>query len=235
LAYTEKENLMKRLKVLSIVAVVAVLLLGTVYIASARGNKNPGVLPPNSRVQGLTYGEWSAKWWQYVLSIPEGENPLVGGTGTNCAYQRIGNVEVVAVDPLSESTITCEVPTGMTLFLDILSAECSNVEEDPFYGGNEEEMRACAEAFTITDLQASIDGSEIKNLDQYIHTSPLFDFTLPEENILYTDVLSGQSVSYGAHLMLAPFSPGKHTVHLHASIPELDFTVDMNMEFIVTP
>ncbi|MDL1945148.1 hypothetical protein FBQ99_22780 [Chloroflexi bacterium CFX2] len=225
---------MKQVKILSIVAVVAALLMGTVYIASAGGNKNPGVLPPNSRVQGLTYGEWSARWWQYVLSIPGEENPLTGGTGTNCVYQRIGNVGLVAVDPLSESTITCQVPTGMMLFLDVLSAECSTVEEDPFYGGNEEEMRACALSFTISDLQASIDGSEVKNLDQYIHTSPLFDFTLPEDNILYTDELTGQSVSNGAHLMLAPLSPGEHVVYLHASIPELDFTVDMNIEFIVT-
>lgn len=225
---------MKQVKILSIVAVVAALLMGTVYIASAGGNKNPGVLPPNSRVQGLTYGEWSARWWQYVLSIPGEENPLTGGTGTNCVYQRIGNVGLVAVDPLSESTITCQVPTGMMLFLDVLSAECSTVEEDPFYGGNEEEMRACALSFTISDLQASIDGSEVKNLDQYIHTSPLFDFTLPEDNILYTAELTGQSVSNGAHLMLAPLSPGEHVVYLHASIPELDFTVDMNIEFIVT-
>ena len=226
---------MKRSKIIIIVTVVAVLLLSTVYIASARGNKNPGVLPPNSRVQGLTYGEWSTKWWQYVLSIPRPQNPLEGATGNHCVYQRIGNVGVVAVDPLSESMITCEVPTGMMLFLDVLSAECSTVEEDPFYGGNEEELRTCAEAFTITDMQASIDGIEVKNLDRYVHTSPLFEFTMPEDNILYTDELSGQSVSHGVHLMLAPLNPGKHAVHLHASIPELDFTVDMNIEFIVKP
>jgi hypothetical protein len=123
----------------------------------------------------------------------------------------------------------------MMLFLDVLSAECSTVEEDPFHGGNEEELRACAEGFTVTDLQASIDGTEVKNLDRYIHTSPLFEFTLPEDNILYTQVLSGQSVSHGAHLILAPLSPGKHAAHLHASIPELDFTVDMNIDFVVTP
>ncbi len=225
---------MKQSRILTIIVVTVVLLLITFLIAFAGGNKNPGVLPPNSRVQGLTYGEWSAEWWQYVLSIPENENPLTGGTGTNCVYQRIGNVGLVAADPLSASTIPCEVRTGMILFLDILSAECSTVEEEPFYGVNEEGLRACAEGFTITDLQASIDGSNVKNLDQYIHTSPLFEFTLPEDNILYTEELSGQSVSNGAHLILAPLSPGEHTIHLHASIPELEFIVDMNFELTVT-
>jgi hypothetical protein len=227
---------MKGLRFWIPMAVVLVLLLSTVLVISVRANANQKVMPPKSRVQGLTYGEWSAKWWQYVLSIPESDNPLAGGTGNKCAFQQIGNVALIAVDPLSEEPIECEVPTGVMLFLDILSAECSTVEEPPFYGEDEEELRACVLGFTFTNLQASIDGVAVKNLDRYIHTSPLFEFTLPEEgNILYTDVLSGQSVSKGAHLILAPLSPGEHAVHLHAMIPELeDFTVDMNIQFTVT-
>ena len=226
---------MKRIGFRTILAVTVVLLLITVSIVAAKGNTNPGVLAPNSRVQGLTYGEWSAKWWQYVLSIPTPENPLTGGTGNQCVYQRIGNVGLVAVDPLVGETIECEVPAGMMLYLDILSAECSTVEEAPFYGGNEEELRACALGFSFTDLQASIDGVTVQNLDQYIHLSPLFEFTLPEDNILgATDELVGQSVSNGAHLMLAPLSPGEHTIYLHATIPELEFTVDMNFDLTVT-
>ena len=226
---------MKRLKVLSIIVVVAVLLLGTVYIASARGNKNPRVLPPNSRVQGLTYGEWSAKWWQYVFSLPMDQNPLVGATGAECAFERNGNVTLVVVDPLSPESIECQVPTGTILFLDILSAECSTLEEPPFYGGTEEELRACAESFILHDLDASIDGVPVQNLDQYVHTSPLFELTMPENNILGVEAgMIGQSVSYGAHLMLAPLTPGEHTIHFHASHPD-DFTVDTNYHITVTP
>lgn len=223
---------MKRVRILSVIAVVVVLMVGTVYVAFAGGNKNPAVLPPNSRVQGLTHGEWSARWWQYVLSIPTPQNPLEGGTGDHCVFHRIENVGLVAFD-VTLNEVECEVPVGMILLLDILSAECSTVEEDPFYGGNEEELRACALGFTITDLQASIDGLDVKNMDQYIHTSPLFEFTLPEDNILFTDELSGQSVSHGAILMLAPLNPGEHTIYLHASIPELEFTVDTNIELTV--
>ena len=224
---------MKRYRIHIVVLVTVILLVTTVSIASSRGNLNPRILPPNSRVQGLTYGEWSARWWQYVLSTPTPQNPLVGGTGNRCVFQRVGNVGLVAVDPTLVEPIQCEVPAGMTLYLDILSAECSTVEEEPFYGGNEEELRACALSFTFTDLQASIDGVAVKNLDQYIHTSPLFEFTLPEDNILFTNELTGKSISNGAHLILAPLSPGEHAIYLHASVPDLDFTVDMNIELTV--
>jgi hypothetical protein len=83
---------MKRYRIHIIVVVTAILVLTTVSIASSRGNVNPGILPPNSQVQGLTYGEWSARWWQYVLSIPAPQNPLEGATGNHCVFQRIGNV-----------------------------------------------------------------------------------------------------------------------------------------------
>ncbi len=225
---------MKKLRSLYVFVMVVFLFLGAVTFALASGKSNPSVLPPNSRVQGLTYGEWSARWWQYVLSIPSPQNPLTGGTGTNCVYQRNGNVGLIAVDPTVVEPIACEVPVGMMLFFDILSAECSNLEPDPFYGGNEEEMRTCAESFTITDLQATIDGSILQDLPRYVHTSPLFEFTLPEDNILGSEELTGQSVSNGAHLMLAPLSPGRHTIYLHSTIPELEFTVDMNFVLNVT-
>jgi hypothetical protein len=231
----EKDNPMKRLQIQIVVVVTVILLLINVSIGSSRGNPNPGILPPDSRVQGLTYGEWSARWWQYVLSIPAPENPLIGGTGANCVFQRIGNVGLVAVNPTETEPILCEVPAGMMLYLDILSVECSTLEPPPFDGEDEESLRACALGFNITDLQASIDGVAVENLDQYVHSSPLFEFTVPEDNILGAPAGSiGESVSNGAHLMLAPLPPGEHAIYLHASIPEFEFTVDMNFKLSVT-
>src|SRR5689334_5681631 len=31
--------------------------------AAQNGDANPGVHPPNSKPYGLSYGEWSARWW----------------------------------------------------------------------------------------------------------------------------------------------------------------------------
>src|SRR5262245_39736164 len=41
---------------------------------SRGGNKNPGVIPPNARYRGLSYGEWGARFWQAAFAIP-----VVGG------------------------------------------------------------------------------------------------------------------------------------------------------------
>src|SRR5438046_2933198 len=52
------------------------------------------IILPESAVDltGHTYGEWSAAWWQYVLSFPTATNPLLDATGANCAQRQTGNV-----------------------------------------------------------------------------------------------------------------------------------------------
>jgi hypothetical protein len=55
---------------------------------------NPRVIRPSRSVEetGRTYGQWSARWWQYVLSIPAPENPLLDLTGARCARGQSGPV-----------------------------------------------------------------------------------------------------------------------------------------------
>ena len=52
---------MKRSRIRTALLVTMTLLLITTAIASAHGGTNPGIMPPTSRVQGLTYAEWSAR------------------------------------------------------------------------------------------------------------------------------------------------------------------------------
>lgn len=223
---------MKRAYVISIIVVAVILLVGAVFVTRARGSSNPTVLPPTSRVQGLTYGEWLAKWWEYALVLPASQNPLMGSE--NCAYKRVGNVGLVVADSTQNVPINCEIPNGIMLYLEVLGAECSNIEEPPFYGGNEEELRACVQAFVPQDLKATIDGIEVVDLNKYIFLSPLYEFTSPEDNILEVPAGTvGQSIGSGAYLMLAPLSKGKHTIYLKGTYPDLEYTAEKTFKLTV--
>jgi hypothetical protein len=39
-------------------------------------DSNISVFPPGSKPYGLTYGQWSIKWFQWALSIPNDKNPI---------------------------------------------------------------------------------------------------------------------------------------------------------------
>jgi hypothetical protein len=232
----EKEDVMNRVKIVSLIALTAVLVLGTGVVAYARYNANPAVLPPTSRIEGLTYGEWLAKWWYYALTIPASQNPLSGATGSNCVVQREGNVGLVLANSTLTEPISCEVPPGMMLFVEVLGAECSTLEAAPFYGANEQELQACAQGFVPQELAASIDGRDVKNLGKYVVISPAFKFAQLEDNLLEVPPGStGQSVGSGAYLMIAPLSAGSHTVHLHGVYPDLEYTADKVIKFSVKP
>jgi hypothetical protein len=227
---------MKRTYVQMTTVVILVALLSIpASVASGGGNANPGILPPNSRVQGLTYGEWSAQYWQDVAAIPCDENPLCGHFGPECYFARIGNVGL-GVAGGGTVTLDCEMPAGMMLFVAVLGMECSTLEGPPFHGNNEEELRACNLQFPPHDLQASVDGVAVQNLSDYLVWSPLFEITVPEGNIFGVPAGSGYSVNYGTWLMIGPLTPGQHSVHLQGTyLPELDFGWDGTFHITVTP
>ena len=226
---------MKRSRMWTVLAVAMALLLITTTVAGAGGNANSGVLPPNSDVQGLTYGDWLARWWQYALTLPASQNPLAGTTGANCAFQRSGNVVLVLANSSLEVPIQCEVPVGTMLFLVGPERRVLYPRAVAVLRQERGRVARCAMTFVPEDLEASIDGVEIKNLSDYVVISPLYTFTVPEDNILGAVAgATGESVAYGAHLLLAPLTPGTHTIHVQGTYPEFGYTADKTFDLVVT-
>ena len=214
---------MKRLRVC--VILVLVLSLATVSVASAGRNATPGVLPPNARVQGLSYGEWQVVMWQHLLPIPLSNLPLypLGPLPETCFYDRIGNVGL-AFGGVESFEADCHMPSGMMLSIVILVAECSTLEPPPFHGDDEQSLRECAtEWATPTSMDATIDGVPVVNLSDYLATSPLFEFTVPEGNWLGVPAGTGEAVSYGTALMTEPLSVGQHTIEVHGVNAYMDY------------
>ena len=42
-----------------------------------RQESEPGVIPPNAKAYGMTYGEWAPKWWQWAFSLPVEAQPVL--------------------------------------------------------------------------------------------------------------------------------------------------------------
>jgi hypothetical protein len=58
-----------------------------------------------------------------------------------------------------------------------------------------EDLRNCAKDEKAHTLRASIDGNQLKNLENYRVESPLFNFTFPENNLFGAPVGPTQGVS----------------------------------------
>jgi hypothetical protein len=193
----------------------------------------------------MTYGDWSAAWWQYVLAFPNSTNPYSDLTGVSCSLGQSASPVFFLVGAPQPVTRTCTVPAGKALFFPIVNAECSTVEAPPFNGTNGQELRTCVALFenaVITDsLHVTIDHRKIHDLDTFRVQSPLFGFATPaNDNFLgVPGATSGSSVSDGYWVMLKPLSPGHHMLHFEAAYsPSFPFcpgcTQNVTYNLIVT-
>ena len=51
---------------------------------------------PDSRPYGLTYGQWTVKWWQWLASIPTDSNPTADETGIHAAVNQTDTISMVS-------------------------------------------------------------------------------------------------------------------------------------------
>jgi hypothetical protein len=87
-------------------------------------------------------------------------------------------------------------------------------------------------------LEVEVDGVPVDNPKQYVTVSPVFNITLPEDNVL--EALGcpnpagtyGPAIAAGYTILFAPLPVGHHTIHYHAEqtgVPVLDLTYDVTV------
>jgi hypothetical protein len=182
------------------------------------GDSSVGVFSPDSRPYGLTYGEWTAKWWQWAYLMPEANNPMVDDTGKNCANNQTGLVWFLAGTGGGAVTRECTIPSDKAILIPIVNVECDSAVDSSL--DTEAELRACAKADqdTVIAKEITVDGFNIGNLDSYRFQSPLFNLTFPENNIAGVAPQTAKAVSDGFWILLEPLSPGSHEIRFKAAL-----------------
>ncbi len=247
---------------LAVVMVVMALIMSTPAVFA--DNINPGVLPINGQIGGLTYGQWSEKWWQYAFSVT---------TFAHCPAEPSGQMWFLAgaTNRRGIAVRNCIVPSGKNIMFPVFNAEWSVAEAreqqettpkqscfipDLPNGTSAADLLACATAQANqaldedASLEADVDGVTLQNLPNFRAVSPPFTFTTVARNpfgLCPADgscPLTSRAVADGFWIILTPLSPGMHTVHFAASVPfpkvnppatPFTFTTDATYHLMVQP
>jgi len=195
---------------------------------SASAAAAPVVIPPND----TSYNALAVAWWQYALSAPASVNPLTDGTGARCNEGQSGQVFFLVGAPFTgTANRACTVHGAKSLFLPLVNTIDFHTD-DPFdkakllyeneYLGN---TRGGQGDLSASKLHASVDGSEIGNLDP--RTTPFracalpvtgcspddFSFGMPAANLFALPAGTYRpALQDGYYLLLAPLPPGTHTI-----------------------
>lgn len=226
------------------IAIFLMILFAVTTQGLAQGKRaNPKVLPPQSEAYGMSYGEWSAAWWQWAFLIPADRNPLLDPTGANCAEGQTGKVWFLAGTtgggPVFRS---CNIPHGKALFFPIVNVSAARAfndcSPDPNIPCDIEWLRNVARQYVDqVMLEVVVDGVGLHSLNNYRAQSPPFIATFPENAIfgvpagIYSPVISD-----GYWIMLAPMSAGEHTVYFKGTEvggPNAGFTAEATYSLTV--
>jgi hypothetical protein len=195
---------------------------------------NPGVFSVDSKPYGMSYGQWIAKWTQWLISIPQSSNPITDPTGVRCTENQSGPVWFLPGTNGGSAERNCTIPLGKAILFPVISSECDfasfpNVKSDG-------QLILCAQADVnrAVNLQANIDGVSLKQLDKYRLTSPVFNVVFLTNNIYGATAGPTQGSTDGYWVFLQPLSIGKHELHFSGLTPGNPSTGTTNFAIDVT-
>jgi hypothetical protein len=217
------------------VVVAAVTLMGAAMVpsAGAHDERRPSAFPLDASPNGNTYGEWSARWWQWLLAIPTPKNPNLDSTGENCGEGQTGPVWFLAGAFVGGFPFTrsCTVPAGKALLLPLNNTlfgagafDCTPTVPDVLCDLNVV-RRAAADQVDFSGrvdaVKLEVDGFPIRNLNDFRVQSPVMSLTYPPDNVvsfLFGVPVPGgtytPNVSDGYFLIFAPLPRGQHTIRI---------------------
>jgi len=202
------------------------IVLGLLLLASTAAAESDIFFPPHSRPFHKTFPRWSAEWWQFVLSFPMPENPLLDSTGEKCAIGQHGPVWFLMGALGGSVERRCSVPARKALFFPVVNLVNVNTNTQTA-DALRAEIASCFDG--VTTLSVEVDGTPIEGLqrhpDRFRVRSVAFDVTLPAKNLfeVFAVVLpSGiysPAVSDGFYVMLKPLDAGDHLLRIHGESP----------------
>jgi hypothetical protein len=187
-----------------------------------------------------TSSELTAEWWQWVLSIPPAENPMLDTTGQNCSVGQRGNIWFLVGTFNGGTAIrTCTVPQDKQLFFPVInyvniSAPGIGGQGPGNYLVKDQRRDAATYINNAANLSVKLDGKKIKEITRI--KSEVFDVAFTADNVFGVPAgVYSPAVDDGFYVMLDPLNVGTHTLNFHSENPPAAFSLDVTYNLKVVP
>jgi hypothetical protein len=174
---------------------------------------------PDAKPYGLTYGQWTVKWWQWMASIPTDSNPATDKNGECAGINQTDRHVWFLAGTSGGKTVDrkCIVPAGLSILFPVINYEINSMEKPELKTDSELVRAAKEDEDDIINLEAIMNGQEIPIFR--VQSEPLmFPLTLPADN-LFNAPVSGttRATSDGYWVFLKPLDLGEHSLYFAGS------------------
>lgn len=234
-------SLCTQISILSIIySIILALFFSSVNIntAALADSLNPGVYSKDSTPFGIPYGKWIAEWWQWTISIPTQDHPRDNYSPEKCAVRQQGPVWFLSDVLSGKEDRTCTIPSGKAVLAPILTGECGY---DVPTIKNDQDLVKCATAGDEYGvIEGSLDGVNLRNLQQYRVQSGFFNIVVPEDNIYNNRPGTWRAFADGFFVFLQALPPGKHDLHLKVNVlnpfeSQYNYSAEWTYHLIIQP
>jgi hypothetical protein len=180
---------------------------------------------------GTEFPEWTGRLWEYVFSIPSGDNPFIDAGSNKCSVGQNGPVFFLLGNFGGKSTRNCDIPSEKAILFPVFNYFGIDT---PHTCGQKKPIaeKVYRDAATkavdqVTMLKVEIDGVVVPDLFGRRYISELFGINAPADNIL--NPLCGpdglkrgvytRAVDEGYYVMLKPLKPGAHVLRIQSFAP----------------
>jgi hypothetical protein len=183
---------------------------------------------PDSSYSGLTYGQWTVKWWQWAVSIPAGKNPLLDDRGVNVSMNQPRQDVWFLAGVWAQQKQThfpsrkCSIPSGTALLIPILNCEGDFIELPEMKKEDELLDYVSKQVLTVDKKECFVDDLPIP--PQRVKSDPQF-FELdvhPDFDRYHKGGGRTRATSDGYWVFLKPLPEGKHTIRFAGSYYDRD-------------
>ena len=170
----------------------------------AKDKQKGELVPVPNRIAGMTGGELLGEGWTDFLAAPAG---TFSGGCMPVAHK------IVSPEVDADGNASCTVRKGTTIML-FLGSECSNVEDEPFFGADARQQRQCAievDQFFVSALVSLDGGAAVEQVaPRFEEISPQRSVELPPDNVLGVDPGPATFVAHGWVVLVQKLDPGEH-------------------------
>ncbi len=180
---------------------------------------------------GLSYIEWTIRWWKWLMAFPKPCNPAFDQSGSDCAKnQSDKNVWFLAgtVMPVLSAKRSCAIPHGRAILFPVINNLISYLEYPDLETDDQLKALARKDYKLGIEMLLTIDDWILSHEICRIDSNP-FEIEYPNDNIFDTRPGVSRAVSDGFWIFLAPLSKGIHSIYFSAK----DLNYQTNVSYAI--
>jgi hypothetical protein len=199
-------------------------------------DKNSAFYPPKPHKPiGDSYAAWIKNWYEWVQSIPKGQNPVIDTTGKDCYHGQSGPVWFLVGTGGGTAHRACSIPAEKDIFFPIINELASTTQ---YNKKSQDLVNYCNSIIDqVNEKEVIFDSLRLQGseLDEYRAQSELFKITLPNNNLCGLAPGLTEAISDGYWLMIRKeaLSAGKHSLWFRAQQSDgfkLEVLYDLNID-----